>query len=117
LFRGPPRGSDRPSSRTSSGPRTENSIALGRLSHLMYAAFSHGRETTCPACAVAAVGQRSMEPLWSPVVPNRWQSVLLVPRVGLVESAQSHRDGGGLAGRRAPVRLERVPESAVGVAK
>ena len=42
---------------------------------------------------------------------------LLVPRVGLVERAQSHRDCRRLAGRRAPVRLERVTESAVGVAE
>ncbi len=42
---------------------------------------------------------------------------LLVPCVGLVERAQSHRDCGRLAGRRAPVRLERVTESAVGVAE
>jgi hypothetical protein len=42
---------------------------------------------------------------------------LLIPRVGLVERVQSHRDGRRLAGRHAPVRLERVTESAVGVAE
>src|SRR6266545_4610106 len=42
---------------------------------------------------------------------------LFVPCVGLVERAQSHRDCGRLAGRRAPVRLEPVTESAVGVAE
>jgi hypothetical protein len=42
---------------------------------------------------------------------------LLVPCVGLVERAQSHRDCGRLAGRRAPVRLERLTKSAVGVAE
>jgi len=42
---------------------------------------------------------------------------LLVPSVGLVERAQSHRDRGRLAGRRAPVRLERVTEPPVGVAE
>ncbi len=42
---------------------------------------------------------------------------LLVPHVGLVERAQRHRDCGRLAVRPAPVRLERVTESAVGVAK
>jgi len=42
---------------------------------------------------------------------------VLVPRVGLVERAQSQSDRRRLAGRRAPVRLERVTESAVGVAK
>src|SRR5438128_2063038 len=40
---------------------------------------------------------------------------LLVPRVGLVERAKSYRDRGRLAGRRAPVRLERVTKSTVGV--
>jgi hypothetical protein len=39
------------------------------------------------------------------------------PMRRLVERAQSHRDRGRLAGRRAPVRLERVTESAVRVAK
>jgi hypothetical protein len=42
---------------------------------------------------------------------------LLVPCVGLVEGTQSHRDRGRLAAGRAPVRLERVAESAVGVAE
>ena len=42
---------------------------------------------------------------------------LLVPCVGLVQRVQSHRDCGRLTGRHAPVRLERVTESAVGVAE
>jgi hypothetical protein len=42
---------------------------------------------------------------------------LLVPCVGLVEGAKRHRDRGRLAGGRAPVRLERVTETAVGVAE
>jgi hypothetical protein len=42
---------------------------------------------------------------------------LLVPCVGLVEGAQSYCNRGRLAGRRAPVRLERVTESAVRVAE
>ena len=42
---------------------------------------------------------------------------LLVPCVDLVERVQSHHDRGRLARRRAPVRLERVTESAVGVAE
>ena len=42
---------------------------------------------------------------------------LLIPCIGLVERAQSHRNCGRLAGRRAPVRLESVTESAVGVAE
>jgi hypothetical protein len=41
---------------------------------------------------------------------------LLVPGVGLVERTQRELDGGGLAGRRAAVGLERVPEPAVVVA-
>src|SRR5438105_15763059 len=40
---------------------------------------------------------------------------LLVPRVGLVERAQSYRDRGRLAGRRAPLRPERVTKSTGGV--
>ena len=42
---------------------------------------------------------------------------LLVPCVGFVEGTESHRDRGRLAAGRAPIRLERVAESAVGVAE
>ena len=60
----------------------------------------------------AALGGRvGREPL------TRTRDKLLVPGLGLVERAQSHRDRGRLAGRRAPVRLERVTEPAVGVAE
>ena len=40
----------------------------------------------------------------------------LVPGVRLVQDAQGHLRGGGLAAGRAAVRLERVAESAVAVA-
>ena len=49
--------------------------------------------------------------------PARARNQLLVPRVGLVEDLERHRDGGRLAARRPPVRLERVAEPAVGVAE
>jgi hypothetical protein len=59
----------------------------------------------------ALVGRVGREPLTCA------HDELLVPRVGLVERAHGHRDCGRLAGRRAPVRLERMTESAVGVAE
>ena len=53
---------------------------------------------------------------FAPIKVDRVPHEALVPRVGQVYDPQGHLHGGGLAGRRAEVRLERVPEPAVRVA-